>query len=120
MFSTLCTYTSSDVHQPNALKCSHFCAHQEDLNWKCYNHPIVCSEIRDDVKNEMEEFKQLIKADLEKIEHKSKVRYLLPLEATRCVSNSINNQDENEDFVNLLMDELILWGASPVGEVEDL
>jgi hypothetical protein len=41
MFCTLCACTSSDVHQPNARKCGHFCAHQEDHNWNCYHHPIA-------------------------------------------------------------------------------
>ncbi len=60
MFCTLCACTSSDVHQPNATNCGRFCAHREDENWKCYHHPIACNEYRENLRNEVEELKQLI------------------------------------------------------------
>jgi hypothetical protein len=91
MFCTLCACTSSDVHQPNPKNCGLFCAHHEELNWKGYHHPIACNDIREELKNEVEELKQLIKADLEDIERKSNIRYYVntPREVTRCLFSSI-------------------------------
>jgi len=74
----------------------------------------------------VEELKQLIAADLEVIDFRSKIRYYVntPAAAKRRIFSSIHfepsNQDEKDDFVDLLMDELILRGVSPVGELEDL
>jgi hypothetical protein len=69
--------------------------------------------------------KQLIAADLEVIECRSKIRYYVntPAAVKRRNFSSIHfepsNQDEKDDFVDSLMDELILCGVSPVGELED-
>ena len=42
LFCTLCTCQSSLVHQPNNELCEHFCAENvDDINWKCYPHPII-------------------------------------------------------------------------------
>ncbi len=126
MFCTLCACTSSDVHQPNQTKCSRFCSGHHDPHWKCYHHPIVCNEVTDDLKREVEELKNLIRGDLEVIEHRSIIRYYVNTPKVACarLSRSIHfqpsNQDEKDDFLDLLMDELILRGRSPVGEVEDL
>jgi hypothetical protein len=126
MFCNLCACTSSDLHQPNKNKCMLFCSKHDDPNWKCYHHPIICNEVTDDLKREVEELKNLIRGDLEVKEHRSNIRYYVntPKEACARLSRSIHfqpsNQDEKDDFLDLLMDKLIVRGRSPVGEVEDL
>jgi hypothetical protein len=103
-----------------------FCSGHDDPNWKCYHHPIICNEVTDDLKREVEELKNLTRGDLEVIEHRSNIRYYVntPKESCARLSRSIHfqpsNQDEKDDFLDLLMDELILRGRSPLGEVEDL
>jgi hypothetical protein len=37
-----------------------------------------------------------------------------------CISFQPTNQDEKDDFLDLMMDELILRGIHPVGDIEEL
>ncbi len=38
----------------------------------------------------------------------------------KCIKIEPSNQNEKDEFIELLMDELILRGLSPVRELEDL
>jgi len=126
MFCTLCACCSSDVHQWNKELCNCFCGDKED-GWFCYHHPILCSEtVQADLLQEVERLKQLISADLEELNHDSKTRYYVNHCATAVKhnSNSIffepSNEDKSDAFIELLMDELILHGLCPSGELEEL
>jgi len=57
MFCTLCTCTSTDVHQPNATKCSRFCVHVEEEGWCCYHHPTAAREVREGLEQAVEELR---------------------------------------------------------------
>jgi hypothetical protein len=111
---------------PNENKCDRFCAHQDE-GWPCYHHPIMCRETTQaEIAQEVEELKQMISADLEEVECNSKVRYYVnpTVNAAKSSVSSINfepsNEDERDEFIDLLMEELILRGLSPGGELEEL
>jgi hypothetical protein len=125
MFCTLCPCTSSCVHQPNPTRCERFCAHREE-GWQCYHHPIATQEVKQGLEDDVRELQRSLQADLEDIEHNSKIRYYVntPLEVARRTPNSISfepsTQDEKDEFLDLIMDELILRGINPVGDLEAL
>jgi hypothetical protein len=126
MFCTLCACTSTDVHQPNDTTCTRFCAFREEPNWCCYHHPIASPEIKEGLEEQVQALRQLIHADLQEIERKSLIKYYVNTpehvmkRLPKCIKFEPSNQDEKDEFIELLMDELILRGLSPVGELEDL
>jgi hypothetical protein len=69
---------------------------------------------------------QLIHADLQEIEIKSLIKYYVNTPhhvmkcLPKCIKFELSNQNVKDEFLDLLMDELILRGLSPVGELEDL
>ncbi len=125
MFCTLCARTSTDVHQPNSTKCDRFCSQDDDEeDCCCYHHCIATRELREGLEEEVEQLRQNIQADLDGIERNSKIRHYVntPMHVMRTSPNCIyyqpSNQDEKDDFLELLMDELILRGINPVGDLE--
>ncbi len=88
---------------------------------------LMCHETTQaEIAQEVEELKQMIPADLEEVECNSEVRYYVnpTVNAAKSSVSSINfepsNEDERDEFIDLLMEELILRGLSPGGELEEL
>jgi len=127
MFCTLCPCHSDHVHQPNAIKCSRFCQDRmDDDNWHCYHHEILCGDVKNTLQQEMEQLRQSIALDLEEILSSSKIKLfpnpLSPAHSTHKLSAHFvpRNDDERDEFVDLLVDELVLRGLSLTGELEEL
>lgn len=126
MFCTLCACSSDDVHLPNEKRCSRFCEDNDD-DCFCYHHPIMCTETaQEELLQGVDELRQLISADLDEIDRNSKIRYY-PNSSANAAKTNINsiyfepsNEDEQDEFVDLLMDELILRGLCPSGELQEL
>jgi hypothetical protein len=63
-FCTVCPLQSDDAHQPNAEHCDRFCSEHGD-DWQCYLHPILCSNVKEELLQEAERLKVSIQLDLE-------------------------------------------------------
>ena len=128
MFCNLCTCASNDVHQPHAEKCDRFCSqHQDDPDWVCYHHPIFCNnEYRERFHQEVEELKQRLHASLEELNRQSKIRlHTNPTRNVQTLSKTSigfipTNGDEKDSFIDLLINELLLRGLNPTGELDEL
>jgi hypothetical protein len=126
MFCNLCSCTSSDVHQPNEEHCDRHCS-SKDADWRCYHHSMLChGTSKEQLLAEVEQLKQSINSDLLEIERRSKIKYYS--NPSQCLQHNFNksihfqptNSNEEEQFISLLMDELMMRGLSPVGSLEAL
>jgi len=87
----------------------------------------MCTETaQEELLQGVDELRQLISADLDEIDRNSKIRYY-PNSSANAAKTNINsiyfepsNEDEQDEFVDLLMDELILRGLCPSGELQEL
>ena len=123
-FCTLCPLQSADVHQPNAEHCQRFCSGKPD-DWCCYHHPILCSDVKEDLLQELATLKSRILSDLELLSRYSKIK----CPSSNAVSRTTDKrsiyfcpQDDNsrDTFIELLENELILRQMCPTGELEEL
>jgi hypothetical protein len=72
---------------------------------------------------EVEQLRQSINSDLLEIEWWSKVKYYSNL--LQCLQHNYNksihfqptNSNVEEKFISMLMDELMMWGLSPLGSL---
>lgn len=127
MFCSLCTCPSSEVHQPNAELCDRFCSDQVgNPNWRCYHHPIASPTCSSDLQEEINRLKARLLADLEIIEQRSRIKYDANPNAVSRTTNprsiffTPRNDDEKDDFIDLLINELLLRRLSVEGHLEDL
>jgi hypothetical protein len=63
-FCTVCPLQSDDAHQPNVEHCDRFCSERGD-DGQCYHHPILCSNVKEELLQEAEMLKVSIQLDLE-------------------------------------------------------
>ena len=74
----------------------------------------------------MEELKQRLNANLEDLATKSKIRYHAnPTKSVKTLSRTSidfipSNSDEMDGFIDLLINELLLRGLNPTGELDEL
>jgi len=127
MFCTLCTCPSSAVHLPNAERCQRFCSdHMDDEDWKCYHHPIASSTCATDLREDINVLSALLRADLEVIDQNSKIIYETNTNAISRTTDPTSifyvptNDDEKDDFVDLLFSELLLRRLPVDGDMEEL
>jgi hypothetical protein len=127
MFCTLCTCPSSAVYQPNAEPCRRFrLDHTDNEDWKCYHHPIASSTCATDLRKDINILSALLCADLEVINNNSKIIYEAnPNAISRTTDPSSifyapTNDDEKDEFVDLLFSEIMLRQLPVDGDMEEL
>jgi hypothetical protein len=113
-----------DVHQPNPKKYNHFC-HDKDDSWCCYHHPILCGATKDSMLEKVENLKLSIAIDLKEICIIKNKFFPNPLTLARTThKQSIHfihlNDDDRDQYIGLLIDELVLRGLPPTGKIEEL
>jgi hypothetical protein len=125
MFCTLCPCSSEVVHLPSETPCDRFC-HGRDDDWYCYHHPILCGDVKTDLMEEAERLRTSIASDLDDIKVRSKIRYFPNVNAPARTTNKYSihfipqDDDDRDQFVELLSDELLVRHLSPRGELEEL
>jgi hypothetical protein len=125
LFCTLCPLHSDNVHQPNPVKCQQFCHNKPD-DWNCYHHDIICEGTKETLQSTMQELSESISLELDELLRDSKIKYYpnpaTPARLTNKYSIHFTptNSDETDDFVDLLVDELVLRGLNPTGGMEEL
>jgi hypothetical protein len=91
-----------------------------------YRHPILCSDIKEELLKEAERLKVSIEFDLEIVSQRSKIKYYsnptshAPSSDKHSILFIPMNDDDRDAFVDLLADQLILRRMSPTGELEEL
>jgi hypothetical protein len=123
-FCTLCPLQSADVHQPNAEHCECFCSGKPN-DWRCYHHPILCGDVKEDLLHEVATLKSRILSDLELLSRYSKIKCPTSSTVSRTTDKrSIHfcplDDDSRDTFIELLENELILQRMCPTGELEEL
>ena len=97
-----------------------------EADWHCYHPAILCGDVKQELLQESEWLKVFIRSDLEQLACRSKIEYsphrLAPSHSSdKCSIYFVPlNDDDRDEFIDLLADELIYRRMSTTGELEEL